>query len=122
LCLGCNCRRAGRGNSKPIAVVAVERLDKIPVPKHEASFGRTDQQKKARLGRVRIEIIEDFSQASLLTFVSQNIEKGSMVVTAGLNGYDEVGIAGFDHRPVELEKKRKRRPPLFLELTESFPS
>jgi transposase-like protein len=102
----------GRGNSKPIAVVAVERLDKIPVPKTEdlqkPAFGKSDQQKKARLGRVRIEIVEDFSQASLLTFVSQNIERGSKVITDGLNGYDELGKAGFDHRPVVIGKETKK--------------
>jgi transposase-like protein len=47
------------------------------------------------LGRIRIQQIVDFSAKSLVSFITQNIEKGSIVETDGWEGYRPIEERGF---------------------------
>lgn len=49
------------------------------------------------LGRVRLEVIEDASEASLTTFVCDNVKAGSKAITDGFVSYDELPDVGFAH-------------------------
>jgi len=48
-------------------------------------------------GRVRLQIVPDASQHSLLPFIKANVEAGSTVRTDGWTGYKHVTAAGFRH-------------------------
>lgn len=48
-------------------------------------------------GRVRLEIVLDASQHSLLPFIKANVEAGSTVRTDGWTGYKHVASAGYRH-------------------------
>lgn len=76
----------GRGSPNPVVVAAVERLDGGGTP-------------KARLGRVRLKVVEDASAPSLFTFVRENVRPGTIVLTDGWPGYNELRDVGFQHLP-----------------------
>ncbi len=50
-----------------------------------------------KLGRVRFRYIQDASSDSLVPFVKDNIEKGSIVTTDGWKGYSTLGKIGYHH-------------------------
>lgn len=94
---------SGRGSSNPIVAVAVEVI----------SDADERKRKKARLGRVRLEVIEDVTQVSLTTFVAQNVSGDARIRTDGLASYDELGEVGFDHEKRVIGKNPKRASELF---------
>lgn len=53
----------------------------------------------ARAGRVRLRAIRSAAGESLMKFVSENVEPGSVVLTDGWKGYNGLRDAGYDHRP-----------------------
>jgi transposase-like protein len=78
--------KRGRGSENKCAVVAaVERQGK-------------------RLGRLRLQVIEDCSGDELIPFVECNVEKPSTVSTDGWKGYDEIGKLGYDHKQILQSK------------------
>jgi len=69
--------KRGRGaENKVLVIVAVEVADK-------------------KLGRCRISKVSDASKDSLHTFINENIEKGSSLITDGWSGYDGIEDNGF---------------------------
>ena len=48
-------------------------------------------------GRVRLQIVRDASQHSLLPFIKANVEAGSTVRTDGWTGYKHLASAGYRH-------------------------
>jgi transposase-like protein len=70
--------KSGRGSLNPMAVIAVER-------------------EKKGLGRVRMQVIDDASAATLKPFIEANVEKGSTAHTDGWQGYANLDINGFKH-------------------------
>lgn len=82
----------GRGTSNPLVACAVERLDTPTEPGPPPA-----RVPPTVLGRARLEVIEDASQASLTTFAVNNVKQGSAILTDGLSGYDEIPTMGFDH-------------------------
>jgi transposase-like protein len=48
-------------------------------------------------GRVRMEVIADFKAATILEFVTRNIEPGSMIYTDGLKTFSGFVDAGYKH-------------------------
>lgn len=67
-----------------------------------------------RLGRVRLEVKPDTSQASLNAFVADNVEPGSTVRTDGLNGYAKVATTGVvAHEPTTVTGSGKTASELF---------
>lgn len=77
--------RGGRGSLNPLAVVAVELEDH-------------------HLGRVRIQVVDDASAATLGPFVEANVEPGSTARTDGWHGYVDLDQRGVIH-DVRVPKK-----------------
>ena len=82
--------KRGRGaGGKSIVVAAVERQ------------GR-------KIGRIRLQVVDDCSADSLNAFINQNIEAGSYVVTDGWKGYNSMDPDRYDHHQVFLSKNKDR--------------
>jgi len=78
--------KRGRGaGGKALVVIAVEILEKGS-------------------GRVRLSLVPDASQESLAKFITDNIEKGSVVITDGWNGYSGLSEKGYSHKVEEMTK------------------
>ena len=58
------------------------------------------------IGRIRLRRIPDGSADSLLTFVRETIEPGSLVHTDGWHGYDGLRTAGYRHRVTLLRGRQ----------------
>lgn len=54
---------------------------------------------KKRLGRVRFRCVEAVNGDTVESFVHDNIEPGTKIVTDGLSVFDNLRSAGFSHRP-----------------------
>jgi transposase-like protein len=74
----------GRGTDKAIVVIAVE----VKKPKG--------------LGRVRMRHIEDASGGSLVPFVNEVAEPGSVILTDGWGGYNDLPKHGFNRQKTVL--------------------
>jgi len=61
------------------------------------------------IGRIRMRQIADASAESLLPFVQDSVEPGSVVHTDGWLGYEPLGSKGYDH-DVTFLKGRKETP------------
>ena len=81
---------SGRLSFKKAAIVLAVELPEA-VPAHR---------EKQPLGRVRIMHVPDFSAASLLPFICENVEPGSEIITDDWSGYARLGMAGYRHRPL----------------------
>jgi transposase-like protein len=78
--------KRGRGsNGKSIVVAAVQR-------------------KGRKIGRIRLQLVDDCSSGSLTPFIEQNIEDGSYVITDGWKGYVPIDQNRYDHHQVFLSK------------------
>lgn len=78
--------KRGRGASHKCAVaIAVERKDK-------------------KLGRLRVQVIEDCSADELTPFVQDNIEPGSAIATDGWKGFNDLKKEGYDHHQIFQNK------------------
>lgn len=53
---------------------------------------------KKKSGRARLSMIPDASANSLLSFIINNIESGSLIITDDWNGYNDVKKLGYKHR------------------------
>ena len=73
----------GRGTTNPMVAIAVEKVE---------------NGERKYLGRIRMEVVEDGTQPSLLTFVRGNVTVGSEVVTDGNQAFNELSQAGYAHR------------------------
>lgn len=65
------------------------------------------QEDGAGIGRVRMRRVADASAASLLPFVADAVELGSVVHTDGWQGYSELGDMGYVHEVTVLRRKRQ---------------
>ena len=82
--------KRGRGaEGKAIAAAAIEVLDE----------GQRKTQQ--RVGRLRMRVIPDVSARSLVGFVQDNVEQGSVVITDDFHSYDPLAAAGFAHHVVD---------------------
>jgi len=50
-------------------------------------------------GRVRMEVIPDFTQDTMTEFALRNIEVGSTIVSDKMTGFDRLPLAGYMHQP-----------------------
>lgn len=62
---------------------------------------------RVRTGRVRLRTIPDASAESLLSFVRESVDKGTLVHTDGWPSYNALANEGYDHRPVIQGKERE---------------
>src|ERR1700674_4651384 len=67
-----------KGRKAAIVVVAVENRDGVS-------------------GRIRMAVISDFKQTTMIAFVKQHVSPGSTVHTDGLKGFEDVQAAGVKH-------------------------
>ena len=61
-----------------------------------------------KIGRIRLQVVDDCSADSLNAFINQNIEAGSSVVTDGWKGYNPMDPDRYDHHQVFLSKNKDR--------------
>ena len=86
----------GRGTgNKVLVAIAVELREP----------GKKSKTGLKRLGRVRLAVIPDASKDSLMTFVTDNIETGSDVVTDGWSSYSSLPTLGYKHTVYIQSKK-----------------
>lgn len=82
--------KRGRGSENKLAVVvAVEKRGK-------------------KLGRVRLQVIENCSGNELISFIQANIASGSTVVTDGWKGYNELDKKGYTHQQIVQTKAENK--------------
>ncbi len=55
-------------------------------------------------GRIRLQIVDDVTQASLEAFVNDTVEGGATTITDGWKGYNSLGKAGFNHIRTVISK------------------
>jgi len=73
--------KRGRGtDNKSIVVIGVELL-----------------KGKNQLGRVRMKVVPDASKESLQGFITENVERGSTVITDGWSSYASIVKSGYTH-------------------------
>lgn len=65
------------------------------------------QQDGKKIGRVRMKQIADASSASLHAFIAASVEPGSTVVTDAWTGYSGLETLGYQHKIINLSKRRK---------------
>jgi transposase-like protein len=65
------------------------------------------EEKGAGMGRIRMSRVRDASAASLVPFVEESVELGSVVHTDGWLGYEPLEKKGYRHRIVFLSGRRK---------------
>jgi transposase-like protein len=58
-------------------------------------------EKKERVGRLRLQVVADGSAESLVGFVESNVEAGSEVRTDGLISYNKLAEKGYTYKIVE---------------------
>ena len=58
------------------------------------------------MGRIRLAKVRDASEASLMRFVKDAIEPGSVVVTDGFMSYRALPALGYRHKPIVLGSRR----------------
>ena len=84
----------GRGTGNKVLVVVAAEVDG-----------------EGRLGRVRLRVIPDASKSSLLSFVTDNVETGSKVITDGWPSYSALGVYGYRHT-VHIQKGKSEEEKL----------
>ena len=52
-------------------------------------------------GRVRMEVIPDFTQDTMTDFARRNIEAGSTIISDKMKGFERLPLAGFVHQPAK---------------------
>ena len=66
------------------------------------------EKKGRKLGRVRLQVVDDCSQDSLHDFIDQNVQEKSTVVTDGWSGYCGLAKNGYQHDR-ELSKEGQEK-------------
>jgi transposase-like protein len=65
------------------------------------------EEKGAGMGRLRMRRVRDASAASLIPFVEESVEPGSLLHSDGWMGYEPLEKNGYQHRIVFLSGRRK---------------
>ena len=71
---------------------------------HKCAVAIAVERKGRKLGRLRLQVIEDCSAGELTPFVQQNIEPGSSITTDGWKGYNDLKKYGYSHHQVFQNK------------------
>jgi len=61
-----------------------------------------------KLGRIRFRQISDASAESLIQFVQNYVEPGSVVITDGWQGYSSLGAKGYHHEVRKIARSKKK--------------
>ena len=73
--------RQRRGRKALLVAVAVERGEKA-------------------LGRLRLAVVPDASQATLTAFIERTVKRGSTIASDAWSGYGGLAASGYDHEPL----------------------
>lgn len=71
---------------------------------HKCAVAIAVERKGRKLGRLRLQLIDDCSSGQLVPFVIDNVCPGSLVTTDGWKGYNEIGSCGYNHRQIVSSK------------------
>lgn len=71
---------------------------------HKCAVAIAVERKGRKLGRVRMQLIDDCSSDQLIPFVTSNVSQGSIISTDGWKSYNELGSEGYVHRQVVRSK------------------
>jgi len=75
---------------------------------HKCAVAIAVEKKGKKLGRIRLQSIDDCSQGSLNEFITKHIEKQSNVITDGWSGYAPLDAKGYEHdRVIQKEAQNK---------------
>ena len=89
--------KRGRGaEGKTIVAVAVERCDK-----------------EKKIGRVRLQVVLDYSAYSLETFITENIQPSSNIATDSWSSYSSILKEQYQHVPTNQSKAGKDHDSLY---------
>lgn len=75
---------------------------------HKCAVAIAVEKINPKLGRVRLQIIDDCSAGELIPFVKANVVPGSCVTTDGWPGYNALQECGYEHRAI-LQNKAKNK-------------
>jgi transposase-like protein len=67
------------------------------------------ERRGAASGRVRMQVIRDFTGATMRDFVARNITVGATIYTDGLKSFDGLTAAGYAHVPRSQPPRRRLR-------------
>ena len=67
---------------------------------HKCAVAIAVERKDWKLGRLRVQMIEDCSGEELIPFILANVEKGSTVTTDGWPGYSALQSLGYKHHQI----------------------
>lgn len=71
---------------------------------HKCAVAIAVERKKRKLGRLRVQVIEDCTAGELTPFIQNNVELGSSVSTDGWKGYNELKSKGYAHHQIFQSK------------------
>ena len=70
------------------------------------------EERGAGLGRIRMQRVKDASAASLMPFVEESVESGSVVVTDDWAGYDPLKKKDYQRRIITIKHHREPGRPV----------
>ena len=71
---------------------------------HKCKVAIAVERQGRKLGRLRMQVIEDCSAGQLIPFVKSNVAPGSQVSTDGWKGYNGLEEAGYGHQKIQSAK------------------
>ena len=105
--------RDNRGSNKATVMVAVEVhqwiVDNNQVRKGKAVKG--DPSRHTRAGRARMRVVPNHNAYNALTFLSDNVERGSTISTDAHSSFNQAGM-GYRHRKTVAERDPDPLPTL----------
>ena len=66
------------------------------------------EEKGTGLGRIRMQRVQNASAASLMPFVEESVEPGSVVVTDNWSGYDPLKKKDYQRRIISINNRREQ--------------
>jgi len=72
---------------------------------HKCAVAVAVERKGKKLGRLRLQVIEDCSGDELIPFIGCNVEPGSQISTDGWKSYNALGNQGFNHKQIITSKR-----------------
>lgn len=67
-----------------------------------------------RVGRIRLKVIETASSMELMSFIKENVQPGSKVVTDGWRGYSTLSAEGYEHEVKKMKDDKTALPHVHL--------
>ena len=75
---------------------------------HKCAAAIAVERKNPKLGRIRLQVIDDCSSGELLPFIQTNVVPGSCITTDGWPGYNALQGSGYAHRRMIQNKTENK--------------